>query len=278
MTYDELGRVKARGLTDPSPQFVMGMTYNLLGRLTTLASVPGAVPIGTFGWTYLNSTGRPLTVTYPNGQDSRYTYFGGTSDPTNDPRLKQIKYEQVSNGTVLSQFDYTYDAVGNISTWRQQLGASQPKTYTFGYDGADQLKSAVVSGPTPLPLPSRYLWGYDAAGNRLSKARDDVPTGATYNNRNELLSQAGGGVLPVGGSVSEFATVTANGAPAQLDASNNFSGTATVPSGNSNLTVVAKDPSGNQRTNVYTVPVGTASQTFTYDPNGNLTGDGTKTI
>jgi RHS repeat-associated protein len=267
-TYDELGRVKQRGLASFSSTF----NYDLLGRLSTLAS-----PVGTFDWSYFNSTGRPETVTYPNGQDTHYAYFGGAADPSNDPRLKQIKHEQTANGTVLSQFDYTYDAVGNISTWRQQLGTAQAKTYTFGYDNADQLTSGVVSGPSPLPVPSRYVWAYDAAGNRLSEARDDVPTGSTYNNRNQLLSQAGSGVVPVGGSVSEFAAVTANGAPTQLDASNNFSGTTAVPGGTSNLTVVATDASGNERTNTYTVPVGGASQSFAYDPNGNLTSDGTRT-
>jgi RHS repeat-associated protein len=58
---------------------------------------------------------------------------------------------------------------------------------------------------------------------------------------------------------------------------NRFEGTAQVPSGASNVEVKATDPSGNVRTNTYQVSVSGAGSSFTYDANGNLTGDGTKT-
>ena len=43
-------------------------------------------------------------------------------------------------------------------------------------------------------------------------------------------------------------------------------------------TVKATDPSGNLRTNTYQVSLAGASKSFTYDANGNLTGDGTRTF
>jgi hypothetical protein len=33
--------------------------------------------------------------------------------------------------TTLSKFDYTYDVVGNIQTWRQERAGTAPKIYTF---------------------------------------------------------------------------------------------------------------------------------------------------
>jgi RHS repeat-associated protein len=261
-SYDELGRVVSRGLAS----FATAPAYDALGRLTSLGS-----PVGTFNWTYLNNTGRPLSVTYPNNQVTTYSYFNNVGDQ----RLQEIKHQQVANGTVLSQFDYTYDAVGNIATWQQQLGATPAKVYTYGYDLADQITSAIQKDAATQQLLKNYGYGYDAAGNRSINAQDSTATTAQYNNRNELLTQSAATSLPVAGTVDEYATVTVNGAPASVDSANRFTGTAPVVPGT--LTVVAKDPSGNQRTSTFSVNVTGTAQTFTYDPNGNLTGDGTKT-
>ena len=43
------------------------------------------------------------------------------------------------------------------------------------------------------------------------------------------------------------------------------------------MAVKATDPAGNIRTNTYQVTQSGATKTLTYDANGNLTGDGTKT-
>ncbi len=259
--YDEVGRVVSRGLAS----FATTPGYDTLGRLTSLGS-----PLGIFNWTYLNNTGRPLTVTYPNNQVTTYGYLNNVGDQ----RLQEIKHQQASGGTVLSQFDYTYDPVGNIATWQQQLGATPAKVYTFGYDMADQITSAVQKDASTQQILKNYGYGYDPAGNRSINAQDSSATMSQYNNRNELLSQAAATSLPVAGTLTEYATVTVNGAPAPVDSSNRF--TATAPVGTGTLTVVATDPSANQRTSTYSVSVTGTAQTFTYDPNGNLTGDGTK--
>jgi RHS repeat-associated protein len=94
---------------------------------------------------------------------------------------------------------------------------------------------------------------------------------------NRLLTQVPGGALAFRGTLSEAATVTVGGKPATVTAGNEFSGTAAVPAGTSQVTVQATDPSGNVRTNVYEVTQTGATKTFTYDLNGNLTGDGVKT-
>jgi RHS repeat-associated protein len=58
---------------------------------------------------------------------------------------------------------------------------------------------------------------------------------------------------------------------------NQFSGTAPVPTGTSQVAVQATDASGNVRTNTYEITQAGSSKSFTYDANGNTTSEGTKT-
>src|SRR5262249_39744867 len=94
---------------------------------------------------------------------------------------------------------------------------------------------------------------------------------------NRLTSQQGGGSVTLKGNVDEASTVTVQGKPATVSASGTFEGKATVPAGTTNVAVQATDAGGNGGTNTYSVTQATASGTFTYDANGNMTSDGTKT-
>jgi RHS repeat-associated protein len=263
-TYDELGRFASRGLSG----FVSSFSYDALGRLTTEVS-----PVGNFTLFYDGVTSRPVSLSYPNGQTTQYTYLPNTGDR----RLQQIKH-LAPGGATISKYDYTYSAVGNITTWSQQVGANPAKLYTLGYDAADQLTTAKVTGPTPLPVPSRFAYAYDPAGNRIAEQLDDAAMGATYNNRNQLTSRQPGGALLFRGTLNEPASVTVQGKPAQVATDSTFVGQAQVPSGTSNVVVAATDPSGNTRTNTYQVTEGGSTTTYTYDANGNLTSDGTRTF
>jgi RHS repeat-associated protein len=186
--------------------------------------------------------------------------------------LQEIHHKK-PGGATLSKFDYTYDAGGNILTWVQQTDTNPAQTYSLEYDRADELTAATLAATTP----KRYRYGYDAAGNRTAEQIDDVVTSASYDNMNRLVSQQPGGSIAFRGTLSEPATVTVGGTPAAVTSSNTFSGSAPAPSGTSTVVVAATDSSGNTRTNTYQVSETGTSKTFTYDPNGNLTGDGTKT-
>jgi RHS repeat-associated protein len=72
--------------------------------------------------------------------------------------------------------------------------------------------------------------------------------------------------------------VTVNGKVASVDASNRFTATTPITSGANEFTVVATDAAGNQRTKIYDLTSSGTSRSFTYDANGNLTGDGTRTF
>jgi RHS repeat-associated protein len=259
--YDELGRVTTRGLA----AFQYTTSYDALGRPSPILS-----PVGSFSWTFVNTTDRPQTLTYPNGQVTNYTYF----DNVGDQRLREIKHQQMTGGTVLSQFDYTYDPVGNVSTWQQQLGASGAKVYTLGYDAANQLTSAMQRDLSTQQILKNYGYAYDGSGNRTMNAQDSTATTSQYNSRNELTQQVGGGLLPVAGVLSEPAAVTVGAIPATVTATNQFAGSAQVGSGTQTFSVTATDPNHNTRTNTYQVTVSGVGETFVYDANGNLCAKG----
>jgi RHS repeat-associated protein len=266
-TYDELRRVASHGLSGA----VSAWKYDALGRPATLTH-----PVGTFTYSYDGVTGRPLTLTYPNNQSTAYAYLGHTGDH----RLQEIKH-LAPGGTVLSKFNYGYDPTGNIKTWTQQYAPDPAKAYSFGYDRADQLTAATLRSTDPTPvLLKRYGYAYDPAGNRTAEQVDNTGTSASYNARNELLSRQAGGMMFFRGALTEPGTVTVNGTPATVTPppDNAFEAQVPLVAGTNNITVVAKDASGNQRTSTYQVTsTGPTTTTYTHDANGNLTGDGVKT-
>jgi RHS repeat-associated protein len=264
--YDELGRLKMRTLNGVT----MTWTYDSLGRVTSQVN-----PLGTFGYTYNGTTNRFATLSYPNGHQTSYTYFGNTKDH----RLQTLLNNIPATSTTVSRFDYDYDAAGNITWWKQQAGSSAAQQYVLGYDSADQITAATLKSTDPTPVVlKRYGYAYDAAANRTAAQIDDAVTGATFDNLNRLVSTQPGGALLFRGSVNEPSTVTVGGKPAQVPTDNTFQGTASVSSGTSNVVVAATDPSGNTRTNTYQVSQSGAAQTLTYDANGNLASDGTRTF
>jgi RHS repeat-associated protein len=68
------------------------------------------------------------------------------------------------------------------------------------------------------------------------------------------------------------------GAAAVVDPDNRFRASVPVGSGTNVVTVTATDPSGNAATAQYEVDSLGSARTFTYDANGNLTSDGTRTF
>lgn len=265
-TYDQLGRVTNRTIDGAANS--MNRAFDALGRVTSEQNV-----LGTFTYGYDGVSSRLATVNYPNGQTSSYSYL----PTTQDHRLQTI-HHRYPNTATLSKFDYTYDAVGNIVTWRQQAD-SAATLWTYGYDAANQLTRAVqqTTDPTPTIL-KRYGYGYDLASNRTHEQIDNAVVAATHDNLNRLLTHSPGGPIIVAGTTSEPATITIQARPAAVDASNAFRGTAATTSGTNTFTVTATDPSGNQATRQYQVPQSGLAKTFTYDANGNLASDGARTF
>lgn len=173
-TYDELGRVSVRDINGSAET----RSFDLLGRLGTVVN-----PLGTFTYNYDGLTSRLSRVDYPNGQKTVFSY----EDALKDFRLKSIQNLKSDNSNI-STFGYTYDVDGQIKTWSQAADAATPKTYTFDYDAANQLTSAILNGPNG-ELIRQFGYGYDPAGNRTSEGVDGATTTATHNDVNQLMGQ-----------------------------------------------------------------------------------------
>ena len=265
-SYDELGRLSDCSVNGSAN--ATSIQYDTIGRTQATTN-----PLGAFNYAYVNATGRLDHVNYPGGQKTQYAYF----DNLGDQRLKQIKNLDPSTAAI-SQFDYTYDAVGNILTWTQaNSGLANPQRYDLGYDACDQLRSAILTDNVTGAGVNQYDYDYDPAGNRTNAQIGSAIIGSLANSLDQITSQTSGGKMHFRGMVNEPATVTVGGNPATVDAAGNFDGTANVNIGTNTVAVVATDASGNNRSNNYqiNVPSGT-SRALLYDLNGNLINDGSK--
>ena len=268
-TYDSLGRVATTTVNGVS----QSMTYDSLDRVSRMVN-----PLGTFNYAYLRQTGRPASVGRTGGMTTDYSYFGGQTSSV-DPRLSEISNLGNDGTTVLSDFTYQYNAVGDITQWVQTQGTNPTQNASYGYDGSDRLTGVTLATPvTGVPTVTNY--SYDAADNRLSEQRDNLVMQGTFNNLNQLTGLGGGGIVPIQGTVSKPANVAVNGKASTLEtnlAPYVFDYNLSVTSGTNNVTITALDGSGNASTNQYQIVVpAVAAVAPTYDADGNCTNDGTR--
>jgi RHS repeat-associated protein len=264
-TYDELGRV----LNSTVNNVGNTVTYDALGRVVTTVN-----PLGTFGYFYVNQTNRLDYVNRPGGQKVQYAYYGNTGNRW----LSEIKnLGPTPTSAVVSKFNYSYDAVGNILNWTQQNGTSPAQYYDLGYDRADELLSANLRDVATGNLVMPYTYRYDGVGNRTSEQADSSVSTMGYNNLNQITGVSGGGALTIEGTVGEPAIVKIGGKTVPVNINNRFRTTVQAVSGANSIPIVATDGSGNPTPGNIQFTVSVPARTFTYDFNGNLTSDGVKT-
>jgi RHS repeat-associated protein len=262
--YDELGRVVSRAINNVAES----VAIDTLGRPQTVTN-----PLGTFNYSYVGTTQRLETLSYPNGQTTELSYFGANDDH----RLQQILHKK-PGGALLSRHAYTYEPSGTIKTWTQETDVSAAKVYHFEHDRADQLTAATLKTTDPTPsIVKRYVYAYDAAGNRTSEQIDNSVLSSSHNILNQITTTQPGGMLRVGGSTNESADVTVGGELARALPGNKFEGEVPVALGTTSVPVVARDGMGNGRTYTYNVSISGSTKTLTYDANGNVVSDGTRT-
>jgi len=261
--YDALGRRVSRTLRNVTDVWA----YDSLGRI-----IQQTDPIGTFVNDYDGTTDRLSQKTYPNGQTSTYSYFGETGDR----RLQGIQH-QTSEGETLSHFTYSYDAVGNITSWTQQLGVEE-HAYDLSYDAASQLTNGVYRDTAnPPAVLNRYGYTYDGLGNRTTQQVDDWSQTSIYDAMNRLAQEGGDGSLQIAGTVSEPAAVTIQGKGAIVGPGNQFTGSASINPGTTNIAISARDLSGNSTDQHFEVDTSSDTEALSYDLNGNLTASGNRT-
>jgi RHS repeat-associated protein len=162
--YDANGRLDQMNQNG----YIVNYGYDSSGRLATLTDSANH-PIVTYTYNAANQLTRK---DMGNGTYTTYAYF-----PSGQVK-SLINY--APNGTVNSEFNYTYDALGRVQTVTSLDG-----TTTYGYDANSQLTSVT------LPDGQSITYGYDAMGNRTTVTQNRMTTSYTTNNLNQYTAVGG---------------------------------------------------------------------------------------
>jgi RHS repeat-associated protein len=261
-TYDEVGRALSRSINGAETS----VTYDALGRITTAAS-----DLGSFNYGYGGVTRRLASVTGPGSFVRDYAYH----DQSQDRMLREI-HNRWGSGTV-SKFTYDYNAANQITGWTQVAGNGPGRRYELGYGQAGQLASAVLKDMSTGSVLKSYAFGYDPSLNRTAEQAGDAVATASHDVLNQLVTRQAGGEMRFAGFTNEPASVRIQGRSASAAPNNAFFGSAVVAGGPNTVTLTATDGSNNTSSRAYDVTVTGSAATFSHDPNGNLTSDGTRT-
>ena len=245
-TYDAAGNRLSASLNGTS---VAQYVYDDASRLDSMQH--GSM---VFDFEY-NEVSQRRSLLYPNGVRTSYDY---------DPVMGRLKKLETRSATgVVSSFEYDYDVLGNRT---RKATPDFVESYTY-----DSLSRLVGIDRTAQGTPTQqWGFGYDRVGNRTADRFGGQVLGAAYDVRNQLLSKAVGGPVPVEGQLSEAGNVQVNGQPARAYAGSRFAGQVTATSGSNTFSVQATDASGNSITKQYSYDVSGQPAAMQYDTNGNL--------
>jgi|GEM_PF-438168 len=161
------------------------------GRLVGLAAGSDS-----FAWEYLAGTGLKSKLTYPNAATAEWTYEA--------ERDLIACVKNTVNGNVISQYDYTHDALGRrVSAAKSgTMMAAVSENLAYGYNARSELVSAV----SDVDANYNYAYAFDDIGNR--KTASEAGTQSTYsaNNLNQYTS-----ITPSAEGVAEALTYDADG-------------------------------------------------------------------
>lgn len=203
-TYDAGGR---RTQSVDQGGFTVNYQYDAVGRLAGLTDGAGA-PI--VAYTY-DGAGRLVRKDLGNGTFTTYTYDAA------DQLLSLVNH--APDGSVNSEFDYTYDLLGRRTSVTTADGTTE-----YVYDAIGQL---VRVG---LPNGRVIQYAYDANGNRTSVTDNGVTAAYSSNSLNEVLSAGG--------------TTYTYDADGNLASSTDSSGTTTYTYDDLNRLVAQSGPGG----------------------------------
>lgn len=183
---------------------------------------------------------------------------------------------------LINQHSYTYNTISQVT--RQTFNAANYTDYT--YDNIGQLKTAkgTESDAITARKQEQFGYAYDAAGNLNFRTNNGLLQNFSVNSLNELSNSTRSGAFTAAGSTRErkayfpgdygVTSVTVNGAAAALYDDATFAKEGlSLSDGNNTFTAVATDQVGRTDTDSVTTYL-PATNSFTYDLNGNLTSDG----
>jgi RHS repeat-associated protein len=266
VSYTYANRLRtAMSLNSQPSAFNISYGYDLARRLTNVVS-----PAGEFDYSFnvAQASSLPLKISLPNGAFITNRYDGNA-------RLLSTILKN-SSGSILDSESYSYNQ-GNQRTVETNT-AGDYRNYT--YDNIGELKTAngKESGGTAR-LQEQFGYAYDAAGNLNQRTNNALVQNFDVNNLNELSTVTRSGTLTVAGTTTSPATnVTVNGSAANLYADATFAlGGFSLVDGTNTFTAIAKDSYGRVDTNtsICYLPV---TNSYSYDLNGNLTSDGTRSF
>jgi RHS repeat-associated protein len=159
--YDSFGR---RSRMSDQDHFTVNYNYDGAGRLTGLTDNQNNLIVN---YTY-DPVGRLSRNDLGNGTYTTYAYDAAGQ------LLNLINH--APNGSVNSQFDYTYDDLGRCTSMVTAAG-----TWQYGYDANGRLVSVTHPG-------GHIQYKYDAAGNRTAVTDSSGTTIYSVNQLNETTS------------------------------------------------------------------------------------------
>jgi RHS repeat-associated protein len=170
--YDSAGR-RIR-MTDQSG-FIVNYAYDSVGRLRQLTDGSGA-NIVTYSY---NNVGLLSREDKGNNTYTTYQY------DANGNVLHLVNF--ATGGSVNSRFDYSYDALGHVSTMSTRDGA-----WTYSYDNTGQLTHALFTSQNPAVPDQDLTYVYDSVGNRMQTVVNAVTITYTTNSVNEYTNTSDG--------------------------------------------------------------------------------------
>lgn len=289
--YDSAARISS--INGPYNDDTVDYTYDDFSRIDSITT-PGSVTQSfsydnderLSGWTdifgdniiaYSGRTSRVTGISRAGGLiDTSFSYEGVEGLF----KLEQIKHE--SGGSLVSQFDYTWNAQQDVSSWKRILGssASRETQWDITHDVVHQLSGATLKEVSSGAIISDQRLGFDSMGNRTME--HDLSTGVrteyAYNNTNQMVDKKvySSDQKPwVKGSLNEAGSVNIDGKHAVIKSDNSFE----VQSTSRAATITAKDTAGNITAENWRLNSGSSSTAddiflYAYDTEGNLLSDG----
>jgi RHS repeat-associated protein len=195
-------------------------------------------------------------------------------------RLRSTQARLGTSGPLVSSWTYVYDDVDR----RQAATLVDGSTWQYGYDDRNQVISGARFWADFVPVAGQQFgYAYDSAGNRGRTTVGGDASGqglrsSTYttNNLNQYTSRTVPGAVDVVGYATAPASVTVNG-QAAYEKGEYFWKETTVANGSAPQSVqvdVVATQQGNSASDSGRLLVPKATQSFSYDFDGNLTFDG----
>lgn len=195
-------------------------------------------------------------------------------------RLKEIQSSSTTIGVVPWDFSYQY----NSANQRTRITAYDGSYWNYAYDSLGQVVSGKRYFNDNSPVPGeQYEYGYDSIGNRTSTKEGGDENGLNLRSASytpNLLNQYSGRTVPNGfdvlGMANSAASVTVGGNTAWRKGEF-FRKEATVANSSSavwNTSTVTASQSGNNNSVTVNHFVPAATESYTYDDDGNLLSDG----